>query len=357
MISIIIPVYNSEKYLVNCLNSVIYQDFDDIEIICINDASTDRSCSILHNYQNIDPRIHIIDLKKNMGLSHARNTGLDNATGEYILFVDSDDELENNAITNLYNGIVKQSDIAASIGGIHVEYETNEYLREGDTIHFEEKFSGIYNVTDQIVDNFFVCVWGILYKRSEIERIKIRFPQKLNFEDNYWHWCFFTSVSKINFINKKVYKYFRRKNSITANAFKNCSIKNSLDMLFIAEKICTFWEERATLKFHEKYALRLIESMFFSVLNLSQNFEKPYVIYQCALILRKFNFNLSENEILRNIKNGDIGFLFVDTKKVSQYKNFLKIKSIIDNFLPIGSLRRKIILGLSKKIYKTVLKK
>ena len=344
MISVIIPIYNSEKYLKNCLDSVISQSYQDLEIICINDASTDNSMEILQNFQKKDERIIVITLEKNNGLSYARNVGLDRASGEYILFVDSDDELEKNSIIYLLKGIRINNDIAACIGNIHVIYDTNLYLRENDQKHFKINFSGITELTDEIIDNFYVCVWGILYKRSEIERINIRFPDGLNYEDNYWHWCFFTSVLKINFIENYTYKYFRRSQSITSKTFKSCSITQSIDMLYIVEKIIEFWDNKNLLKLHEKYALKLLEQNFFMVMQYSQNYEKSYAAYQCAIILRKYNFDLSNYKLLNNIKEGNLSFIYTDTDDVRQYRKFLKAIKFIDKIFPINSFRRKFIL-------------
>ena len=102
-ISVIIPCYNVEKFLKQCLDSVCGQTLKDIEIICVNDASTDKSLNILKQYAKKDKRIKIIDLQKNSGLSVARNTGIKHATGDFIGFIDSDD----------YVGLSAESRVAA----------------------------------------------------------------------------------------------------------------------------------------------------------------------------------------------------------------------------------------------------
>ena len=111
-VSIIIPVYNVESYLRRCLDSVVNQTLKDIEIILVNDGSTDGSLAICEEYAKNDDRIKIIT-RKNGGLSAARNTGLDNATSEYIGFIDSDDWVDTNFFENLYNtAIEKNCDVA-----------------------------------------------------------------------------------------------------------------------------------------------------------------------------------------------------------------------------------------------------
>ena len=103
-ISIIIPIYNCEKYLSRCLDSIINQTFTNIEIICINDGSTDSSLKILQDYKTKDPRIIIIN-QNNQKLGAARNRGLEIQKGNYITFIDSDDWIDNDYLEKLYNAI------------------------------------------------------------------------------------------------------------------------------------------------------------------------------------------------------------------------------------------------------------
>ena len=103
-ISIIVPVYNTEPYLEQCLDSIINQTLEDIEIICVNDGSTDNSLSILEEYASKDNRIRIIN-QENKGQGFARNNGLKNVNGEYVLFVDSDDWIELNTCEALYKKV------------------------------------------------------------------------------------------------------------------------------------------------------------------------------------------------------------------------------------------------------------
>ena len=113
-VSIIVPVYNVEKYLSKCLDSIVNQTLKDIEIICINDGSVDNSQSVLEAYAKKDTRIKVIN-QENLGLSCARNKGIDIAQGEYIGFVDSDDWIDLEFYEELYNNAINtQSDIAAS---------------------------------------------------------------------------------------------------------------------------------------------------------------------------------------------------------------------------------------------------
>ena len=120
IVTIIIPVYNTERYLRQCLDSVINQTFKDFECICINDGSTDNSYNILKEYVQKDNRFTVINLPENKGQGNARNKGINIAKGKYITFIDSDDWVKENHIEQLYNNITKyNSDIViGSFGNI-----------------------------------------------------------------------------------------------------------------------------------------------------------------------------------------------------------------------------------------------
>ena len=170
-ISVIVPVYNVEKFLEKCLKSIIEQTFEDLEIICINDGSTDKSLSILNSYAAKDPRIKILS-QTNQGQSCARNAGLEIASGEYIGFVDSDDWIDLDFYEKLYNTAKKyDADIAvASIKRLRT-YKWKYHLK----IEKEE-------VTEDINKKFFLCdvpdkcyVWNKIYKASELKKYNIKF--------------------------------------------------------------------------------------------------------------------------------------------------------------------------------------
>ena len=125
-LSVIIPVYNVEQYLPKCLASVVQQTLKDIEIICVNDGSTDNCLKILEEFKSKDNRIKIIN-KENAGLGNARNTGLEEAKGEYISFIDSDDYIDENFFELLYNE-AKEDDADVACGGIIRENDGEPYF-------------------------------------------------------------------------------------------------------------------------------------------------------------------------------------------------------------------------------------
>lgn len=182
-ISVIIPVYNTEKYISRCLNSIINNNYQNLEIICINDGSTDNSLSVLRKYQKKDHRISIIDVP-NGGVSNARNLGLDKATGNYICFIDSDDWIHKDFFNILVNYAAKyESDITACgfcrTNNLSV---TDTDVEEDLSVSVFEKNIGLDNHT---IKSF---IWGRLYKYEVMqnhrfeERVKISEDTLYNIE-------------------------------------------------------------------------------------------------------------------------------------------------------------------------------
>ncbi|MDR2007401.1 MAG: glycosyltransferase [Alphaproteobacteria bacterium] len=230
-ISIIIPVYNVEIYLEKCLNSVINQTLTDIEIICINDGSTDNSLDILKKYEKLDRRIILIN-QENQGVSVARNNGLKIATAPYIMFIDPDDWLEIDAATVMYNAITtNECDLVQA--KTHVHYEELYHLKDNDESYFNSKPAGIYIFSSKDILQYPVPVWAKLWKKEIIDKHSINFPDGLYHQDHPFFWKYFIVSQKILVIENKTYNYLRRANSTISKAHKK-NITIALDYI----KIC-----------------------------------------------------------------------------------------------------------------------
>lgn len=159
LISVIVPVYNVEKYLVQCIDSILNQTYKNLEIILVDDESTDHSGKICDQFSSNENRIKVIH-KKNMGLGLARNTGLENANGKYVVFVDSDDYLSNSNIKNLVAGIKKNnSDIC--IGG--VTFVDNIGTNKSEEIYGERLYQN-----GDILNSLFIRMLGNLPNTTDI---------------------------------------------------------------------------------------------------------------------------------------------------------------------------------------------
>ncbi len=163
-ISVIVPVYNVEKYLNRCIESIINQTYQNIEIILINDGSTDNSSIICDEYAEKDARIKVIH-KKNGGVSSARNVGLKNAKGEFITFVDSDDYIKLTCFEKMANGI-KNNDVDMVVVGWEDEESNLGWVNKHIDINCQKKY-----IQNEILSlDFFLTVWGHLFKRINISK-------------------------------------------------------------------------------------------------------------------------------------------------------------------------------------------
>jgi glycosyltransferase involved in cell wall biosynthesis len=262
-ISIIIPVYNTSIYLKRCLDSVIKQSFNAIEIICVNDGSTDNSLEIITEYQSKDSRITIID-QKNQGLSAARNNGIKAASCDYLLFIDSDDTIHTDLCKEAYNTL--QND-----GSDIVFFQLNSVNNEGNTIRFsktipQHKEDLLYSLMSlQITTSAssFIC------KKSLFTDNKIEFPLQKLYEDTSttYKLCYF--AKKISSVNQALYNYYiENEGSIT----NNFSRKHIDDMVFsILDNKRFLQVHQLSNKYHHIFEYRLFMSFQYLLKNLLQN--------------------------------------------------------------------------------------
>lgn len=215
LISVIVPIYNVEKYLSKCVDSIINQTYKNLEIILVDDGSPDNCPKICDEYAKQDSRIKVIH-KENGGLSDARNAGMKVATGEYVSFIDSDDYISDDFIETLYATMKTENSDIVECDIVKFEDGTTPVIeKENCEIN---SFSTEKGLSLLIAENkFHQHVWNKLYK-SEIG-LKIPFAKgKLN-EDEFWTYQIFGLAEKVTKINKSMYFYLQRSGSIMGNKF------------------------------------------------------------------------------------------------------------------------------------------
>ena len=227
MISVIIPVYNVENYIKDCLTSVLNQTFEDIEVIIINDGSTDKSKDIVEQYVLKDSRIKLFD-QNNMGLSAARNNGIEKSSGEYLFFVDSDDMLEENILEELYKIITNYK---ADIASVYCAHFTNDKKPVYSISKKNECLDPVDAITRLFSENSTLfAAWGKLYTRNLFTHI--RFREGIIYEDVEIMPRLFEISNCVVISYSCLYGYRHRDNSITTTSFssKEFIILDIIDM-------------------------------------------------------------------------------------------------------------------------------
>ena len=245
-ISVIVPVYNSEKYLSLCLDSIVGQSYGDFEAICINDGSTDGSTKILQEYAEKDQRIRIIN-QENKGQSAARNAGLDVAKGEYIAFVDSDDVVNPRFLEILYTAAENTGSEVVCCGFGKIYDGQESFIKKGivHPVVYKKALKALLDVRNFIQ----FSVWNKLYKSELLKNF--RFMENNSFEDWVFNSCVFANVKSLLWIKNKLYGYRISENSIMRRPFTAKKISDYAAGIrcvyeYYQHHFPQFWEEVKT---------------------------------------------------------------------------------------------------------------
>ena len=255
-ISIIIPIYNASKFLDQCLGSIVNNGYTekDIEILAIDDCSTDNSKRIVNNYIKKDSRIRLISISKNRGSGYARNLGIDHSKGEYVFFIDADDWIEKGTIDSLIKKTNTQYDF--------VLFGLNEYNLRGKDIKIIKNVPSItennldfFSSALMTVDGFKPMVWCYLFSKKLIEKKNIRFPEGVYCQDIVFSTkCLFHS-KKIGVVKKVFYNYRIHHESVTGSYSK----KNIEDSFYCHNLIREFLIEKKVFeKYQNEFIIRML---------------------------------------------------------------------------------------------------
>ncbi|MCX4276033.1 MAG: glycosyltransferase [Candidatus Gastranaerophilales bacterium] len=278
-VSVIIPVYNVEQYLERCLDSVINQTLKDIEIICVDDCSTDNSLEILTRYAKDDSRIKVVALKENKKQGYARNKALKVATSEYIGFIDSDDEIELNYYEKLYNKAKEtNSDIAcANIVAVKSDKINKAvWLREGK--NDGQKLCTIFEKLKRVYENSSTSPCKHIYKAELLKNSNIGFSEGCFHEDQLFNIkaYYFANQVILENENSPVYKYFMRDGSTTRQDLKSPRYKKFFfDQLFVIQEIIGFLKLKKIDNVTKAVLLKDFEQI---VTNLSNKINEHYLM-------------------------------------------------------------------------------
>lgn len=235
LISVIVPVYNVKEYLNECIESIVNQTYKELELILVDDGSTDGSSEVCDEWGKRDSRIRIIH-KKNGGLSDARNKGIDNATGKYIAFVDGDDYVHSNYLEILLNNLLENDADISMCNFLRVDKEWKEHPQE--LVNENEVFLYKENeILDQIYENNSVTVvaWNKLYVKTLFDTVK--YPKGHVHEDEYVIHQLLYQCKRMVYTSCKLYYYVQRRESITGKL----SLKRVEDVVKAFEQRALFF--------------------------------------------------------------------------------------------------------------------
>lgn len=227
LISVIIPIYNAEKYLDDCIKSVVNQSYENLDIILVNDGSTDKSKEICEKWIEKDSRIRLIN-QSNMGAAMAKNSGLNNIKGNLFMILDSDDLLHKNNIEILYGCMQKEkSDIIEARHTTVSEEFKNIHIRQNNK---KENFNTENALKELIISRkFHQTPWNKLYKTELLK--DIRFPKDKYIDDEYWTYKLFANAKKITWTNEVLY-YYRQHEESTMGRMYSIKRLDVIDALY-----------------------------------------------------------------------------------------------------------------------------
>ena len=334
-ISIIVPVYNVENYIGRCLETLLNQTLQEIEIIIVNDGTQDKSEEIIEKYVKQYPTKIKYYEKKNGGLSSARNYGLEYATGEYVAFLDSDDYVEKKMYEAMYN-LAKQEnadmvecdfiwewEYGKKVFDKRKDYKTkknktnkkqskvaeemNKEMEDGEKEHtkkeYKEKINND-NLKKEMMKKPRVVAWNKIYKRDVINKTKTRFPEGLIYEDIEFFYKLLPYLNKISYINKYFVHYVQRDDSIS-----NSQTEKTGDIFKILDNIFDFYKEKNLYNKYKKelkYMSRriLLGSSMKRILKIKDTHTKRKMFLKTLIYLLKYgnSANFGRNTLVKNNK-------------------------------------------------------
>ncbi|MFT8929657.1 MAG: glycosyltransferase family 2 protein [Sporolactobacillus sp.] len=294
LLSIIVPVYNVASYLDRCVTSLIEQTYTHLEILLVDDGSTDRSSELCDAFAKADQRVHVIH-QSNQGVAAARNHGLNAAAGEYIGFVDSDDWVAADMYMQLYKQMSRTDAQIVCCGHWRIDEQARgKFIGLSD--HFtkrldhDEALSYLIGFKDRCVSNY---LWDKLFVRSLFD--KIRFPNVTHFEDVAVLYQLFDQSSVVYAFSEPLYYYYQRNGSLMHEPFE----QRSLVLLQITKKIILFSQQHRGLFNCEAYAMYACANLFLiQSLYRDQSKKGDYLLRQLVQNLRDMRRNIRGNPFI-----------------------------------------------------------
>ena len=333
-ISIVVPVYNVEKYLKECIDSIINQTLEDIEIICVNDGSTDSSLEILNDYAKKDQRIIVIN-KSNSGYGHTMNMGLNAATGEYVGIIESDDFADKNMFEDLYN-LAKEYDADIVKGDWYNYWSKNKFARKNNRISSAKALKLTNSKQDKSLLRINPSVWSAIYKKEFLNKYNIRFLETpgASYQDLAFSFKVFALAERV-ILTDKAYLYYRQDNM-------NSSVKSKTKVYCVCdeyEEIDKFLEQYPDLKFEFKVQeeINRYNGYVSSVLRIDDSVKPEFVKVFSEHFKKEYNTGLLGNEFFKKINKKEFLTLINNPEK------YIKVLKSIEKRRKFNQFRKNIL--------------
>ena len=314
-VSVIVPVYNMEKYLSRCLTSLINQTIDDLEIIVVNDGSTDKSDEIIKEYKKANNNIRYVT-KENGGLSSARNFGLLYATGEYIAFLDSDDYVDRNMYKKMYEKAKEHNS----------DYVECDFLWQYDD--HQKIDTGIrYTNKKEMFVTARVVAWNKLIKREIILENKLQFPVGLYYEDVEFFYKLLPHINSFDFVEEPLVYYVQRETSIVDK-----QDSRTKQIFKILDNVIDYYKANGIYDEYQKEieytcARILLCSSLKRMIQIPDKTTRELLLSETWQNLNGKFPNWKQNEILK--KNNSINGLYMKSMNNTTFKIYTKILGIV----------------------------
>lgn len=340
MISIIMPVYNSEDYLEKSIQSVLHQTYTGFEFIIVDDGSTDKSWEICCKYAEIDARIKCYKVN-NRGVSEARNFGLAHATKKYIRFVDSDDELPLDSLTKLIRPFIEYPQNDLVIG----KFKATSHVVFNEEIEGEYSYEDFLETFSSHVPAFYYGVnWNKLYKRCIIEKNNIRFDKNVHWGEDFIFNCeYYSHCDYVYFLPEYIHIYCQRDES-AVNAIKSMVWHEKLEidiqrletlLRMVKERECA---DSIIQKFHFYFFSSLSNQFSWAYMMKEKSLKERYEIFGMIIWNRKVS------NIIRNFRGKDVPLFYrlmifaINHKKIKLFFFIVSIKHIMGKRLWLKKL-------------------
>ncbi len=333
LITVIVTAYNAEQFLARCLESLCTQTLANIEVICVDDGSSDKTPKILQDYADRDQRIVAIS-QTNQGVSHARNLAIDRAKSDYIMFCDADDYYDPTMCEKMLAAISDDHhQIDLAISEIQVTYEAHHEMKLSDDNYYSLKFNGLQHMRDEIILQTDLSPTNKIFRRALLRQYDLRFPEDLFYEDAYFCAAYFCISQYVYFLPEQLYHYIRHPHSTMSDTWSKRQADHAIDHLTIAIKLYDFLAQHQLIQQYNVVFWQLfLQFLHFALRNSKTKSNLQAVRSQAKAFIAKqqSSFDSADPETRRRIKRC----------LISRYTPSVdKLKQILLRFMPTYRLQ------------------